>query len=78
MKMIGHIPPVTCFCLFLSSEIGALISVLRPLTSDLKFIKEIQKQVHVTFDAEFALIPGGERYPGFEVFHLEPVFDVDG
>jgi hypothetical protein len=32
----------------------------------------------VALDAEFALIPGFEGNPGFEIFHLEPVFDVDG
>jgi hypothetical protein len=32
----------------------------------------------ITFNAEFSLIPGGEGNPWFEVFHLKPVFDVDG
>jgi hypothetical protein len=32
----------------------------------------------IALNAEFAPIPGGERNPGFEIFHLEPVFDVNG
>jgi hypothetical protein len=32
----------------------------------------------IAFDTQLALIPGLERYPGFEVFHLEPVFDING
>jgi hypothetical protein len=34
--------------------------------------------VYVSLDPKLALGPGVEGDPGFEVFHLEPVFDVDG
>jgi hypothetical protein len=39
--------------------------------------KKIQQTVDIALDAQLALIPGFEGYPGFEVFHLKPVFDVD-
>jgi hypothetical protein len=32
----------------------------------------------IALDAELALIPGFEGYPGFEIFYLEPVFDING
>ena len=31
----------------------------------------------IFLDAQVALVPGGERDPGLEIFYLEPVFDVD-
>jgi hypothetical protein len=44
----------------------------------LKGIEEIKESVNIFLDAQFAFVPGGERNPGFEIFYLEPVFDVDG
>ncbi len=44
----------------------------------LEGIKKIEQAMDVFFDTEFAVVPGFEGYPGFEIFHLEPVFDVNG
>jgi hypothetical protein len=41
-------------------------------------IEEIKKALSVLFNAELLLIPGFEGYPGPEVFHLEPVFNING
>ena len=48
------------------------------LCSDLAGIKKIEQAMDVFFDTKFAVVPGFEGYPGFEIFHLEPVFDIDG
>ena len=34
--------------------------------------------MRVLLDAQFAAWPGGEGDVGFEVFYLEPVFNVEG
>jgi hypothetical protein len=34
--------------------------------------------VNVAFHAQLASGPGIEGNPGLEIFHLKPVFDVDG
>jgi hypothetical protein len=34
--------------------------------------------VDIALDAQLALIPGGERYPAFEVFYLKPVLNING
>ena len=41
-------------------------------------IKQIQKAMDVVLDAQFSFIPGIRCNPGLEVFHLEPVFNIDG
>jgi hypothetical protein len=48
------------------------------LSSYLAGIKKIEQAMDVAFDAEFALVPCFEGYPGFEIFYLEPIFDIDG
>ena len=34
--------------------------------------------MRVSFDPEFLILPGIKRDRRLEVFHLEPVFDIDG
>ncbi len=41
-------------------------------------VEEVEDVVGVFFDPEFIVWPGGEGDVFFEVFDLEPVFNVDG
>lgn len=41
-------------------------------------IQQVEEAVHVPFDPQLTLMPGVFRDPGFEVFNLKPVFDIDG
>ena len=34
--------------------------------------------MHVSLDPQFTMVPGVFRDPRFEIFDLEPVFDIDG
>jgi hypothetical protein len=41
-------------------------------------VEEIEEAMDVFFDPEFIAIPGIIGNPGLEIFHLEPVFDING
>ena len=41
-------------------------------------VEEVEESVRILLYAEFAVWPGGEGDVWFEVFYLEPVFNVEG